>query len=351
VHGHKDIMIVNHAKTIARDWVREEAADLPGFAGAFLHGSLAWLPDDAAFPPTSDVDIIVVLDTPEVPQKPGKLRYRDLLLDVSYLPKDQLRSPEQVLGQYHLAGSFRAPSVILDPSGWLTDLQTAVARDFAQRRWVRRRCEHARDRILTGYPLNAADPFPQQVIAWLFPAGITTHVLLTAGLRNPTVRQRYLAARDLLADYGHLEFYETLLDLLGAARMSQSRAAEHLAALEDPFAAAAAVVKSPFPFAADISQFARPIAIDGSRDLIARGDHREAIFWLAATWSRCQLVFHHDAPELRERFAPGYRALPADLGIASSADLQRRYDELIRALPQVWDVAETIMAANREIED
>jgi hypothetical protein len=133
--------------------------------------------------------------------------------------------------------------------------------------------------------------------------------------------------------------------------MERARAEEHLVALAAAFDAAKAVISTPFFFAADISDQARPVAIDGSRELIARGDHREAIFWMAATYSRCAKVLHQDAPpEMREAYTPGYRRLLADLGIVSFADLQRRGEGVKEALPQVWGVAETIMAANPAID-
>ena len=346
------IVIVKHAKEVARRWVIEEASSTPGFSGAFYHGSTNWLLDDAPLPATSDVDVMVVLADPNPPDKPGKFIYRDVMLEVSYLPSDRLWSPELVLGQYHLAGSFRTPSIILDPSGQLTELQAAVSKDYAKRQWVYRRCQHARDKILGGFSLHEPDPVPDRVVAWLFPAGITTHVLLVAGLKNPTVRRRYEAARELLADYGHLDFYHTLLEMLGCVQMSRARVEHHLAALADAFDSAKAVIETPFFFASDISDIARPIAIDGSRELIAGGDHRGAIFWMVATYSRCQKVFHHDAPmQMQERFGHGYRELLADLGIVSFADLQRRHEQVKRSLPQVWEVAEAIMAANRGIED
>jgi hypothetical protein len=345
-------MRVGQAKDIARRWVGEEAGKTPGFRGAFFHGSVNWLPDDAVLSPASDVDVMLVLAGPAPPVKLGKVRYRDVLLEVSYLPDAWLRSAEAVLGQYHLAGSFAAPSVILDPSGRLGELQAAVARDYAKRRWVRRRCAHARDKVLHGYPLDEAAPFPDQVTAWLFPAGILTHVLLVAGLKNPTVRQRYLAARELLAEYGHSDLYEPLLELLGCARMSRERAERHLAALEAAFDAAKAVVATPFFFASDISDVARPIAIDGSRELIERGDHREAVFWIVATYARCLKILDRDAPMgVRERFDPGFRLLLGDLGIATDADLRRRRLEVEAFLPRVEEVAAAIVAANPSIAD
>jgi hypothetical protein len=113
-----------------------------------------------------------------------------------------------------------------------------------------------------------------------------------------------------------------------------------------------AVVKSPFFFASDISDLARPIAIDGSRELIERGSHREAVFWMVATYSRCQKVLFEDArEELRDRFIAGYGQLLGDLGITSPADLPQRCERVKEFLPRLWEVAEAIMAANLEIED
>jgi hypothetical protein len=346
-------MLVKHAKKVARQWVIEEASQTPGFCGAFYHGSTNWLPDDAALPTTSDVDVMVVLAGPTPPNKLGKFIYRDVMLEVSYLPGDQLQSAEVILGQSHLAGSFGPASIILDPSGQLTRLQAVVAKDYAKRRWVTKRCEHARDKILNNLrALDEAAPFHDQVAPWLFATGVTTHVLLAAGLKNPTVRRRYVAARELLAEYGHLHFYETLLELLGCARMSRMRADQHLVALTAVFDVAKVVLKTPFFFASDISDLARPIALDGSRELIERGDHREAIFWMVATYSRCQKVLYQDAPvEMRDQFSPGYRRLLADLGITSFADLQQRGEQVKLFLPRLWDIAEGIMAANPEIED
>ncbi|NJO84547.1 MAG: hypothetical protein HC828_18440 [Blastochloris sp.] len=346
-------MLVKHAKAAARQWVLEEAGKIPGFAGAFYHGSTNWLPDDADLPATSDVDIMVVLADSEPPVKLGKFLYRAVLLEVSYLPQDQLQAPAQILGNYHLAGSFCTPSIIADPSGRLTPLQTAVARDYAKRQWVTKRCEHARDKVLNNLQaLDEPAPFHDLVTAWLFAAGVVTHVLLVAGLKNPTVRQRYVAVRALLTDYGHLDVYQPLLELLGCAQMSRERVEQHLVALADVFDVAKAVIKTPFFFASDISDSARPIVIDGSRALIEQGLHREAIFWMVATYSRCQKVLHHDAPiELQERYAPGYAHLLADLGITSVADLQQRSDQVRNLLPREWEVAESIIATNADIEE
>ncbi len=125
--------MVRDARDAARRWVLENAAVEQGFRGAFYHGSTGWLPDDAVLPATSDVYVMVVLDDDELSTKPGKFRYEGVLLEVSHIPVERLGSPGMVLRRPELAGSFRGLSVISDPSGWLTALQRAVARDYARR--------------------------------------------------------------------------------------------------------------------------------------------------------------------------------------------------------------------------
>ena len=345
-------MRIKQARDAAREWVIEEASRLPGIHGAYTCGSTNWLPDDGELRTTSDFDIVIVLSDPNQARKRGKFLFRDSLFDVSYLSDVQLQSPDLVLGDYHLAPSFRTTKILFDPSGHLTALLAAVRRNFAKRQWVRARCIHARNKVLEYlHSIDEQGPLHDQVIAWLFAAGITTHVLLTAGLRNPTVRLRYPAVRRLLADYGHLEFHEALLELLGSARLSPGRVGHHLATLTDIFDLAKDTIKTAFSFAADISASARPIAIDGSLELIERGYHREAMFWIAVTHSRCQQVILNDAPnEMTDAFKDSYQELAGALRVASSAEIRQRCAAVERMLPHVWDLAEAIMAANQEIE-
>ncbi len=211
-------MNVSEAKESARQWVVEEGSKLPGFQGAYFTGSVAWLPDSAELSAASDVDIHVVLEGSEPPLKLGKFDYRDALIEVSYTTFEQLGSADEILGHHQIAGAFRAPNTISDPSGRLTELQVAVSSEYANRDWVRKRCENARDHVLRYVRyMDATSPFHDAVSVWSFATGILTHVLLVAGLKNPTVRLRYLAVRELLATYGLSDFYETLLEPLGCA--------------------------------------------------------------------------------------------------------------------------------------
>jgi len=345
-------MTVKRAREAARQWMIEDASGVPGFRGAYSAGSTNWLPEEADLPTASDLDIMVVLSDRNAARTRHKFVYQDTLLEVSYLSDDQFESPDRILSDYHLAPSFRTAKMLVDASGHLTPLLAAVSRDYAERKWIRLRCTNAREKILRHLrSIHEQGTLQDQVIALLFAAGITAHVVLVAGLRNPTVRWRYVAVRELLADYGLLHFHETLLELLGSARISRERASRHLVTLTQVFDAARKVIQTPYPFASDISDCARPMAIDGSLEQLARGNHREAMFWIAVTHSRCQQILWHDAPgSLTQSFSESYHDLVADLGMPTFAEVRRRCVEIKRVLPKVCDVAESIMAAKRPPE-
>nr|WP_307128522.1 hypothetical protein [Streptomyces sp. B1I3] len=339
-------------RSTAATWVARHARSDAGFRGAYFSGSTVGLPDNAELPTSSDVDIVVVTAQDDPPAKPGKLRYGDTLLEISYLPWSQLVSTEDVLASYHLAGSFRTDTIIDDPTGHLRELQAQVSGSFAARPWVRRRCQDARHRIESRLAaIDPSAPFHEQVLSWLFPTGVTTHVLLVAALRNPTVRLRYLAAREVLADYGHPGLYPELLDLLGCRNLSARRIQHHLRELTKTFDATAEVARTPFFFSSDITPAARPIAIDGSQDLIDRGDHHEAVFWIIATFARCHTILAADAPELHRTFTPAFRAAVTDLGISFTGDILRRTEDVTRFLPRLWQTTEDILASNPSISE
>ena len=54
--------------------------------------------------------------------------------------------------------------------------------------------------------LEELAPLHGQVTAWLFGTSLTTLILLVAGLRAPTVRRRYVEARELLVEHGRRIF-------------------------------------------------------------------------------------------------------------------------------------------------
>lgn len=341
---------VADGRALARRWVEAGPARHPDFAGAYLAGSITTLSDDAELPPTSDVDLWIVTDGPTVPEKVGKIAHGGVILDVAPTTLDRLRSLEAVLGDYHVAPAFRANNIIADPTGALTALQAAVEKDFAQREWVLRRVGSARANILQhASTLSASRPFHAQVTSWLFATGCMTHMLLVAGLRNPTIRKRYVACRELLAEQGRLDVHERLLGMLGCREMTPERARRHLAEMTDAFDAAKGVIKTSTPFANDITDMARPIAVDGSRELVDAGLHREAVFWIAATYARCINVLEADAPDLAIRHDAGFRALAGELGVATFGEMVERVEQIEASLPWLESVADDIIAVTLDI--
>ena len=177
-------------------------------------------------------------------------------------------------------------------------------------------------------------------------------MLLVAGLRNPTVRSRYVAVHELLAEQDRLDIHEELLGLLARDNLTQLQVERHFAAMTEAFDAAKSVIRTPFFFASDISEVARPIAIDGTRETIDRGYHREAMFWITATYARCQTVLANDAsPELQDRFAPGFEDMLRDLSVVAYDDLVRRSAEVRAYMPRLRTIAEQIMDSNVAIEE
>jgi hypothetical protein len=343
-------MLVREARAAAKEWVSASAARMSGFRGAFFSGSTAALSPDSILSSESDVDVVVVVASSNGPPKLGKFRYEDALLDVSYLPWNQLAHLDQVARSYQLAPSFSSNQVIADPTGHLDRLYRAISASFADPEAVRRRCESALTKLEAGLAaIDSTAVWHDQVTAWMFPTSITTHVVLVAALRNPTVRLRYLAAREVLYENDKRALYETLLELLGCEDCDRPSVQRHLDELSEVFDQAVAVAKTPFFFSGDITPHGRPVAIDGSQQLIDNGDHREAVFWLIATYARCQKILSADAPSsLRHagslRFCWAVREL---LGVHDVADLFHRRDAVSRLLPVLSDAAASITNRSR----
>ena len=140
---------VREAKAAVARWVRGVAAAASGVEAACLAGSVAGLVDDAALPPGSDVDVWLVLADGAYPSDRGErfVQVDGLSVDVAYLPGAALRSSERILGDHSRAYAFARPNLLFDGDGRLTEVQAAVAAEYADRVWLQRRCEDAFDRL------------------------------------------------------------------------------------------------------------------------------------------------------------------------------------------------------------
>ncbi|MGR6319629.1 hypothetical protein Q2K19_27760 [Micromonospora soli] len=334
-------MRVGDARLVAVEWVREHLRRDPGVEGAFFSGSTVGLPADAVLPASSDVDVLLVRDGSG--GKLGKFRHRGVLLEVSAVSWDELGGPQDVLGSWVFAPFFRTDTVIVDPTGRLAAVRERVSAGYADPVWVRRRMAGVRRRIEEGLRRwDDAAPLHDQVLAWLFPTSVLALLPVVAGLRDPTVRRRYVRAREVLTGYGFADRCPELLASLDGGGVGPGRVREHLAGLAVAFDEAARVARTPFPFRADVSAAGRPVVVDGSAELIGAGAHREAMFWIVVSYARCHAILAADAPGRERALRPAFAAALADLGVASAADRRRRAGELLGSLPRWQAVADAV---------
>ncbi len=346
-------MLVKQAREAARQWVFEDAVGIPGFYGALFLGSTNWMPAEGPLPLTSDVDVKIILEGTQPPAGNFKFPYRGIVLDVSYTSSDQFQSSDDILADISMATQFTGPNVILDPSGQLTMMSKTVSRDYARRKWVQNRYENARNWLLLSLGfLNPSGPFPDQVSAWLYATSQLSHLILVADLQNTTVRRCLIASREVLAKYHHLSLHETILDILGSAGLYPEEVASLLASCTEVFDVSMGLYKTPFMGSSMITDFARPLAIEGSKELIQEGYHREAVFWIAVTHTRCQQVIENDgSAETRAMLTPRYYDLLGKLGVKSTSDLRDRIDRIRELLPRLGQVSSDIIASNSEITE
>ena len=147
------------------------------------------------------------------------------------------------------------------------------------------------------------------------------------------------------------DFYEQLLALSGFGQLSRQEVEQQLHQLDGLFTVACSVIRSPYHFAGDISAGARPVTIDGSYALIETGLHREAMFWIVASYCRCLHVLHQDAaPEIKEPHDHHFLQLLQTLGISTYADRVRENEKARQLLPLVQQKAAAIIAINPAIQ-
>jgi hypothetical protein len=354
-HGRErgPMMRVGEAKAIARQWVMEQVNRDPTILAAYFAGSTNWKPDDAPLPAASDIDVNLVVGDANGRASYFKQQYDGVVLDVSYKPAADYTSPEKVLSNYHAAQHFTTANVIYDPSDLLTPVQAAVRAEYAKRHWVRRRCEDVQAWLAQSLRwFSPDDPYYDQVFTFLYPYGVVAQALAVADLRNPTVRQNAVLAAQVTSKYGETDFYNQWLALLGVQHLQPEQVEALLDDTLEAMDAARPYARTPFFGLTNLSDFARPMLIDGIRDIIDQGYPREAVLWLGIHQAWSQKALHLDAPDAaREQGMARVQRFLDTLGITSAEVLRDRHRQLTALAPALSDVIERILAANSAIVD
>ena len=316
---------------------------MPGFRGAHLMGSALSIPHDAPFPVYRDIDFNIVCEGSHDTQT-HDVPYKGLMLEYSVVSVERYRSAEEVLATPELASNLAAGGILADPLGLLAPLQRAVADQYTQPRWVWARCAY--EKHIVGQALDslgqAGAPFEA-----LLPLGTLalylSGLLAEASLRPPTHRRCLVVMRDVLHGQGCADLYETVLNLTGYGQLSRRQVDGYLDACAAAFDCAAAVTRTPVMFQFKLQPHVRPCIVEGAREMIDQGYHREAMFWIGGFLMFANAAIQADAPaQERAVFQAGLDRLIADMGLRTSADVAGRAAVARDLAAAVFDVADEL---------
>jgi len=316
-------MNVKEVIALAKRWVDETGSALPGFRGAYLAGSINEMGKDDPFPSFKDVDVYVVVEDLSriaVPQE--KFLYQGFLLESLCKSLEEHRSPETILSSAY-AGSVACGEILSDPEGLLRGLQAAVAAEYARPRWIAARCEGQKQQI--AYLLSQVELAPDPVFFLGFAVLFLGVLVAMASARTPTVRRCLALSRELLERHGRPDLHEEILRLQGSARMERGEVVGRLEDCVQAFDRAVDVLRTPFYTSWNLDAATRPYLIEGAYEMIDRGEHREAMFWISMMHSIANMAIQNDAPEAeRSHYQAGMERLKAALGIPGPAEWQSR---------------------------
>jgi hypothetical protein len=347
-------MNVAEALSIAERWAAEEIARTPNeVVCALTWGSINWMAAGDPFPPSSDVDVLVVV--PEVDparHRVSKRAYGGVAIEPFYLPRERFVSAEALLVDFALAPNLVHGKVLFDSARLLEGLRSAMAPEIARRCWMRRRCRARRDAALTLLAaFESSDSLPHL-------NGVTFHAVMALGqmaliadLQNPTVKKALVKARDVLGAYGLGDEHHRLLSLLGVETLDGEAvlvASHHCRSALD---LACEWLRTPFPADNQVSRHSRSALDVDVPACVTHGTGREIFLWVAHLYSCAMIAIQNDAPP--EAAAPVWREYLQDMarvGAAAPAEAHAKMLACRSALQRMATVCDDIVGRNRVAE-
>jgi hypothetical protein len=346
-------MNVGQVIELAREWVETEGSQTPGFCGAHLMGGLNYAPKDSAFPGYKDVDLNLVLEGAQTGE-PHDTFYKGLILEYGCLGVERYRSPATVLSDPELASNLAVNSILSDPRGMLAPLHSAVAREYAQRKWVQARCASAKNRAQRGLDgLNhTASPDDARLSLWLdFTIGLTGMIAI-ADLKPPTHRRCLILMKELLEKYGRADLQEAMLKLLGFAHLHSTQVKVYLQNLAEAFDRAVQVTRTPVPGSFKLHAHVRPYFIDGAQEMIDEGYPREAMLWIWVGLAISNGAIQADAPEdEKPHFVAKLNQLYSEMGWRTVEDVASHLPAARALADEVFRVTDDIVDRHPDIVD
>ena len=344
------IMNVGQVIELAKEWVEIYGSQIPGFCGAHLMGGLNYMPKDAPFPSYRDVDMnILSRDTQNT--EVYDVSYKGLMVEYGAAPIEDYQSPERVLANPSLASNLAVNSILSDPIGRLAPLQKAVEFEYSHRKWVVARCDSAKDSAensINGLrqansPFDAYPHLSELIVS-------LSGLIAFAGLKPPTHRRSLVLAKKVLESYGQADLHEEILAGYGSIHMGKAEVQAYLLDCVAAFDKAVEVTRTPFPFQFKLHPHVKPYFIEGSREMIEEGYHREAVPWIAAGTLISAYAIQLDAPEDEKPpfLAAAYKLLSA-LRLTSPEDIELRVQQAKALTERACKVADFIVNENSEI--
>jgi hypothetical protein len=348
-------MDAREARAIAEQWVAELVDGSPGEAlGAFTYGSVNWMSDNDPVPPTSDLDLVVVV--PEV--EPARHRvfkrsYGGMAIEASYLPRARLLSAEAVLGDPFLGPNLACARVLSDREGILRGLQQAMIPEYGRRHWVRERWRALRDQALA---LIAAFEVSDSVVYLNGVACLAVRAMaqmaLLADLRNPTVKKALVEVRDVLAANGLAGEHRELLCLLGYDSLDGETILKVAARCRTALEEACRWLRTPFIGDNCVSLCSLPALDVDAPACAANGTGREIFLWVETLYVHAMIALQNDAsPEILAAATKVYLADMAAIRSSMPAEARERLLACRPHLHRMLDVCGDILAHNVDVVD
>lgn len=357
-------MIVSEAKQIAAEWVRLNAGDWPGFRAAHLVGGITAMPENAAFAVHKDVDVHLIFDDDSPMLKTGgpfpavlEESFRDVPIEAGLKPVAEYASAEAVLANPEIAFHLTVDSDLYDPDGLLRDLHGGVVAGYARRQWVCARLDHERRGFAGALGMtemvSRAYGAAGEVALLGYPMTFMTGALQVARLEPPRMGgQTLVRLREALAAHHRLDDYETLLDILGLAAVPPDEIERRLAEGAEAFDLAVRVMCAPHPFGHKLRPHLRDYFVESCRAMIAGGNHREALGWLAPYYVSTAGVILAEGPEsAKPRTAARLDAFLRLLGMASADERVARFGRMRAFGTEMFALADQIVGANPGVRD
>lgn len=339
---------VGEVIAIVREWVELHASKLPDFAGAYLWGGITAMAADVPFHLYRDVDVVVVL-TQGAPDDEAEEFYRGLSLEIIPKNLEEHHDVEAVLGNPSAGPNMAATQILADPTGLLEPMRVAVAADYKRRRWIEARCavekEWAEKALIS---MSQAATAQDRMNAVRDILSAFSGLLAVAQLKRPTTRRTLALLRELLEAQGRPDLNEAALTVMGSAHMSRTDVEALLDQTMTDFDRAVEVIKTPIPYGFAIRDHLRPYYVEGTREMIDEGSHREAMFWVAIH-DVVYLALHHDAPDDEKPiFAAHFQAMCTALGYTSDEVWAERVETATHLAAEIYGIADGLVALHPE---